>query len=80
MRKYKAYCRELAVPTRTEKEASRSIFGIGCTTKAVGTAIVSVQLKDLNMIIYVKIQISGDNVQTVLSMEDMVDKEIDISI
>lgn len=52
---FKTYCKEFHVPTRLDKSDSKSIFVIGGTTKSVGTSIVPVPFKDLNMVINVNL-------------------------
>lgn len=77
---YRAYCEEFDAPMNVDTASSRSVLGIGGTTKAIGTATVPVPFKDLDLVIDVKFQILKDNVPSLLSMKDMKENGLDFSI
>ncbi len=76
---YKAYCEEFNVPTKLKPD-TKSISGIGGNSKAVGTAMIPIPFTDLNLVIDVEFTIMKDNVPTLLSMKDMKDNGLDLSI
>lgn len=77
---YKAYCEEFKVPCSISREESRILRGIGGKSSSIGTAIILVPFRDLNLVLDIKFQIVSDNVPTLLSMKDMLDNGLDISI
>ena len=77
---YRAYCETFQVPCNILKQNIRSLKGIGGKSVSIGTATIPVPFKDLNLVIDVTFQILDSNVPTLLSMKDMHDNGLDISI
>lgn len=77
---YKAYCREFNVPVKLDTSTSRNLSGIGGSRKSLGSVIIPIPFADLNIVIDVKFQIVSDKVPSLLSMKDMKDNGLDISI
>lgn len=80
LNQYRAYCSEFMVPMRIDYSDRHSIVGIGGSTAVIGTAIVPIPFADLNIIIDVKFKILRDNCPTLLSLKDMIENGLDISI
>lgn len=77
---YKAYCERFHVPCQIfigEEQSSRVIGGQRCPTVSV---TIPTPFRDRNLVTYVRFQIVSDNVLFVLSMNDMPNNNLDISI
>ena len=72
--------RHFHVPCRIIRDNTRSLNGIGGTTEPIGTVTIPVPFRDLNLVIDVTFQIVESNVPKVLSMGDIHDNGLDISI
>lgn len=77
---YKAYCLEFQVPFKINRGSAKSISGIGGSRKTMGTATIPIPFKDLKIVIDVTFQIMEDYVPSFLSMKDMVENDLNLSI
>ena len=63
--KYKYYCIEFDVPFRLQR-GNKSITGVGGSLTAIGTAVIPIPFKDLNITIDVKFAIMKENIASLL--------------
>lgn len=77
---YRAYCEKFNVPMNIDNKNGRPMFGTGRTIKAIGTALVPIPFKNLDLVIDVHFQIMKDKILSVLSMREMKDNGLDYSI
>ncbi len=79
---YKAYCEEFQVPFKISwnNKDCKTISGIGGSRDAIGTALIPIPFKDLDLIIDVRFQIMKENIPSLLCMKDMIINNLDISI
>lgn len=57
-----------------------ALYGIGGSQPSIGSEIIAIAFKELGLIIDVDFSIMPSNIPTPLSMRDMSDKGIDISM
>lgn len=79
LKQYKAYCNQFNAPFHIEPD-TKKISGIGGSSQTLGSAVVPVPFKGLDLVVDIKFQIMRDCVPTLLSLKDMLDNELDISI
>lgn len=77
---YKAYCDSFHVPSRLEENDKRRLTVIGGTKNAIGTTTIPIPFNDLQLVIYVQFQIIPGNGPNLLSMKDMIENCLEISI
>ena len=77
---YKAYCEEFHVPMQLNRSEKKTICGLNSKNPAIGTAVITIPFKDLDLWIDVKFRIMAFDCPTLLSMKDMVDNGLDISV
>ena len=65
---------------KIDTENKKSVSGTGGKNNSIGVARIPIPLRDLNLVINVRFQIMGDDVPSLLSMKDMKDNGIEISI
>lgn len=77
---YNAYCKEFNVPFDINRRDQQGIRGVGGSAKVIGSAIIPIPFRDLNLIIEVKFQIVNERVLSLLSNRDMIENGLDISL
>ena len=77
---YKAYCNEFNVPAIIDRTDTRGLKGIGGQGQCIGTAIVQIPFNDLDLILDVKFRILQDTCPSLLSLRDMRQNGLDLSI
>jgi len=77
---YRAYCQELQVPVQIDRDNIQRLRGLSGSSKPIGTAVIPVPFRELNLVIDVTFQIVSNEIPTLLSMKDMKDIGLDISI
>jgi len=80
LQQYQAYCREFKVPMKIDYSDNRGLVGIGGTTESLGTAVVPIPFKDLDLVADVRFRILKNNCPTLLCLRDMIENGLDISI
>lgn len=76
----KAYFQEFDAPLRLKSTLGLEIRGIGCTQHAIGSAIVTIPFVNLDFVIEVVFLIVDTTEPTLLSLRDMIENGLDISI
>lgn len=79
IKQYRAYCDEFKTPFHINSD-DKVISGIGGQSKTIGNATIPIPFKELNLVIDVNFKIMKDNIPTLLSLKDMVDNQLDLSI
>ena len=77
---YKVYCEEFKIPMKIDKSDKKNIIGLGSRNQTIGTALVTVPFSDLDLWIDVKFRIVNTKCPTLLSLKDMIQNGLDISI
>ena len=77
---YKAYCREFGCALAIDYSDNRSLNGIGGKSRAIGTAIIPIPFNSLGVVLDVKFRIMKDHCPSLLSLRDMIDSGMEISI
>ena len=77
---YKAYRREFQVPCRINRSEVRSLNGLGGRQTPIGTVTIPITSKHPKLVMDVKFCIINNHIYTLLSMKDMLDNGIDLSI
>ena len=77
---YKAYCNEFNIPAIIDRSDTRGLKGIGGQSQCIGTSIVQIPFNDLNLILDGKFRILQDTCPSLLSLKDMKQNGLDLSI
>lgn len=77
---YKAYCEEFRISMRINRMEKRTICGVNSKSSPVGTATISIPFKTLDLWIDVQFRIMPFDCPSLLSMKDMIDNGLDLSI
>ena len=80
IKQYKAYCREFHVPFDIDYQDNHNLLGIGGQGRAIGTATIPIPFVDLDIVIDVKFRILDTNCPNLLSLRDMKENGLDMSI
>lgn len=77
---YQSYCKEFHVPVGVDTSSKRMLSGLGGRSAPIWSAVIPVPFEKLKLVIDVRFQFVRDNVASLLSMKDMVDNGLDISL
>lgn len=77
---YKSYFMGVQETFKLNKGSSKIITGIGVSEASLGTAIIPIPFKDLNILIDVTFQIINSYIPTLLIMKDVHENGLDVSI
>lgn len=74
------YCKEFGLKPEIDSTEDRAVNGIGGIIKALGTVMIQIPFKKLHTIIVVQFLVLSGRVPTLLSMRDMAENDLDISL
>lgn len=80
LNQYKAYCEHFKIPMEVNRTEKRTIRGLNSKNPAIGTAVITIPFSELDIWLDVKFRIMEFDCPSLLSMKDMVDNGLDISI
>lgn len=77
---YHRYCETFNFPSIINSSRSTVIYGIGGSNTSVGIVLILVPFKYMDLIVDISFLVIEENVPTLVSMEDMLANDLDISI
>lgn len=80
IRQYEIYCSLFHRPTNIDLEAKGNVLGLGGSVESVGMASIPIPFKELELVIHVKFRLMENDCPSLLSLKDMIENHLDISI
>lgn len=80
IKQYQAYCETFQLKPMIQKLMGRMVKGVGGTQKAIWEARIHIPFKDIGIIIGGDFLLLPDTAQSFLSLKNMVENVLDISI
>lgn len=77
---YRAYCETFMAPLNIDKRESKGIKGLFGASYSLGTAIISIPFKDLDLVIHVKFRIMKEDCESLFCLRDLKENGLNLDV